>query len=170
MVTLTYESRGRFLSSGGSSTVRDGDREVATVELEPGGLFDGPTWTWHGAFGPEWRLHAQRGDSHYEVVRTDDESLGTIRRQTFSTAMVLQPSRGDAVAVPARGWFARDRTFTVPTGGVTVTRETAALSFSSTEHWRLELPDGVEEPLRTLVLALPICLDHRQRREESSSS
>lgn len=170
MVTFAYEARGRFLSSGGSSVVREGDREVATVSLEAGGLFDGPTWTWQGAFGPEWLLHARRGDSNYEVVRADDAVLGTIQRRTFSSAMVLAPAGRDAIVVPARGWFARDRTFAVPTGGVTVTRETAPLTFSSTEHWRLQLPDDVDEPLRTLLLALPICLDHRRRRQERSSS
>ena len=79
MTRLEYEARGRAFSSGGSAVVlREDGSEAARVELTSGGLFRGPRWSWHGAFGPEWELQATSG-SRYEVLRADTTPVGSSR-------------------------------------------------------------------------------------------
>lgn len=109
-------------------------------------------------------------DRHYEVVRSDDVPLGAITRPWLTSAMTLEAADGRTGEVDAQGWFDRDRHVTLPDGATAVvTRETPALTLSSKETWRLELPFELTDPLRALVVALPLALDHRRRRQEQSS-
>ena len=149
--------------------VSEDDTEVATIDLEPGSwLGGGPTWTWQGAFGAEWTMTAA-GDRRYEVVRSDGVALGALVRPWLTSAMTLEAVDGSFGEVDAQGWFDRDRHVALP-GGTTavVTRVTPAMTLSSRETWTLELPEQLGDPLRALVVALPLALDHRRRRQEQS--
>lgn len=170
MRTLVYETRGHWFSSGGSCVVSEDGTEVATIDLEPGTwLGGGPTWTWRGPFGAEWSMQAA-GDRRYEVVRSDGVALGALTRPWLTSAMTLEAEDGRFGEVDAKGWFDRDRHVALPDGQqAVVTRETPALTLSSREAWRLDLPEGLTDPLRALVVALPLALDHRRRRQEQSS-
>lgn len=170
MTTFSFETRGQWFTSGGSAVVREGDRRIATVELRPGSLVDGPSWTWVGAFGPEWTLDAERGDSRNGVVRADCERIGTLERAFASSRMTATAADDGEVVLEVESppMLSREQVVRLPDGGEgVIRREGGMLLLSTREEWSLTVPEGVGEPSRTLALAAVLAVDHRRRRQDS---
>lgn len=138
---------------------------MAQVDLIAGGLFTGPVWTWVGTAGPAWRLEATAGDRRYRASLASGELAGELHRGWLGSEVTLLGADGSRAVVAPRPLFGREQRITLPAAAPgRVVRETAGLRLTTAEQWLLELPPALGEPLLTLVLCVPVVLDHRRRR------
>lgn len=166
MVQYVYDTESVNASRSGRAVVLDESGvEVATVDVERGGMRRGPVWSWQGCHGA-WSLHARRHGRAYEVRREDGTTVGTVERTRRGGALRLKV--GSHVRIETRrSFFTRDRAFELPDGRgrVSVSQHTPGGWRRGKDRWRLDLPESVHDDVETVLLALPLVLDHWERQQ-----
>lgn len=164
-----YDTETRDTGRSGAATVlADHGDEVAAVGVEKGGLRRGPTWTWSGVDGQVWTLRARRNARTYEIRHADGREAGQVSRARRGGVVRIRTADGTTVET-RRGFLSKERAFELPDGQghVAISQHTPGGWRTGRDRWRLEMPRSVHDDLETVLLALPLVLDHYERQRDS---
>lgn len=168
---LRYQARNKGFSSGGSMDVFIDDHQVARVTLTPGRLVTGPSWVWHNQHGPEWTLSSRRGT--YELTLPDGTVAGRMQKKRLSRDVDLATHDGWHGLADHKGWGS-GRTSVTSAGQpvATVTRATglATRMFTQHETWNLAIHQELTVAAQYVVSAVPIVVDHLDRKASNSGA